>query len=127
MSPAGTEGGAGTILAVEDEAMLLDILTEELEDCGYRVLSALTGEKAFALLREKASQIDLLITDIRLPGDIDGWDVAEEARRLRPTLPVIYVTGYFAQKPREVSGGVIIMKPYRPSALITAARKLGLS
>ncbi len=116
-----------TILAVDDEALLLSILNAELEDCGYRVLPAMTGHEAVALLRAHASSIDLLVTDIRLPGDIDGWSLAEEARRLRPDMPVIYVTGYFAQTSREVSGSVVIAKPYRPSAIVKAARRMGVA
>ncbi|MCW6509182.1 response regulator [Lichenifustis flavocetrariae] len=112
------------ILVVDDEPLLLDILGDELEDLGYHVLRALNGEEALSLVRDQSEHIDLLVTDIRLPGSIDGWSIAEEARRLRPDLPVIYVTGFFSQASREVPGGMMIMKPYRPSAIVTAARKL---
>lgn len=116
----------GTILAVEDEALLLDVLTAELEDRNYRVLQALTGEAAISLLRERIEEIDLLVTDIRLPGAADGWTVAEEARRLRSNLPVIYVTGYYAQASREVAGSVLIPKPYRAAVIAATAQQLGV-
>ena len=112
------------ILLVDDEQLLLDVLGDELEELGYRVLRALTGEEALRLMRDQLEHIDLLVTDIRLPGSLDGWGIAEEARRLRPDLAVIYVTGYFSQASREVPGGLMILKPYRPSAIVTAARKL---
>lgn len=118
---------ARTILAVEDEALLLDVLTAELEDYHYRVLQAPTGEAALSILRDNFDAIDLLVTDIRLPGPADGWTVAEEARRLRPDLPVIYVTGYAAQSQREVPGSILIPKPYRPAAIAATAKKLGVS
>ena len=113
-----------TILAVEDEAMLLSVLADELQDSGYHVLCAGTGEDALSVLHANLTAIDLLVTDIRLPGEIDGWGIAEEARRLRPDLPVIYVTGFFSHPSREVSGGMLIIKPYRPSAVVRAAQKL---
>lgn len=116
----------GTILAVEDEALLLDVLTAELEDRNYRVLQALTGEVAISILHDRIEEIDLLVTDIRLPGAADGWAVAEEARRLRSNLPVIYVTGYYAQASREVAGSVMIPKPYRAASIASTAQQLGV-
>ena len=89
-----------TVLMVEDEMLLGNVVADELEEAGYRVLSAMTGEEALALL-EGAEPIDLLFTDIRLPGLIDGWHLAEAARRLRPDLPVIYASGYTVQQPRR--------------------------
>ena len=115
-----------TILVVEDELLLLQILAEELEDMGYRVLATMRGDEALKQLEAAALGIDLLITDIRLPGALDGWTIAEEARRIKPELPVIYVTGYSANAPREVPGSILIPKPYRLAAIINAARQLGV-
>lgn len=122
----GSDSGPRTILVVEDEPLLLNILSDELEDAGYAVVQAATGEQAVEKMAEHAAAIDLLITDIRLPGAIDGWAVAEAARHLRPDLPVIYVTGYSAQPPRSVRDSILITKPYRPSALIGVARRFGI-
>jgi len=113
------------VLMVEDEMLLGNVVADELEEAGYRVLSAMTGEEALALL-EGAEPIDLLFTDIRLPGLIDGWHLAEAARRLRPHLPVIYASGYTVQQPREVPGSVFLTKPYRPSAVLRAMAGLGI-
>lgn len=115
-----------TILVVEDEILLVDMVTEELEEAGYRVLSALTGEEALTYL-SGPDAIDLLFTDIRLPGGMDGWRVAEAARRLRPGLPVIYVTGYSVEQPRKVSGSRFMVKPYRPSMVVEAIKEFGLA
>jgi CheY-like chemotaxis protein len=114
-----------TILVVEDEILLSDIITEELEEAGYHVLSALTGEEALAFLSAD-EPIDLLFTDIRLPGGLDGWRLAEAARQLRPGLPVIYVTGYSVDQPRKVSGSRFMTKPYRPAMVIRAIEEFGL-
>jgi CheY-like chemotaxis protein len=111
---------------VEDEILLSEMVTEELEEAGFHVLSAFTGEEALTYLGGPDT-IDLLFTDIRLPGGIDGWRVAEAARRLRPGLPVIYVTGYSVEQPRTVSGSRFMTKPYRPSMVIDAIREFGLN
>ncbi len=123
---AAARAARRTILVVEDEVMLLQILAEELEDLGYRVLATMRGDEALKQLQAATLGIDLLITDIRLPGALDGWTVAEEARRIKPELPVIYVTGYSANAPREVPGSILISKPYRLTAIINAARQLGV-
>lgn len=113
-----------TVLVVEDEGMLLEIVAAELEEAGFRVLPAATAEEAAGILG--GGGIDLLFTDIRLPGRLDGWDLAERARDLHPGLPVIYVTGYSAEAPRQVSDSILVMKPYRPSAIVRVARQLGV-
>ena len=123
---AAARAARRTILVVGDEVMLLQILAEELEDLGYRVLATMRGDEALKQLQAATLGIDLLITDIRLPGALDGWTVAEEARRIKPELPVIYVTGYSANAPREVPGSILISKPYRLTAIINAARQLGV-
>ena len=114
-----------TVLVVEDEEMLLNAVIMEFEDAGFAVLSAGTAEEAYGLL-QGAERVDLLFTDIRLPGQLDGWDLAEHARALQPDLPVIYVTGYSAEQPRQVSESVLVMKPYRMTAIMSAAQQLGV-
>lgn len=114
-----------TILVVEDEMLLGDVIADELEDAGYRVILTLTGEEAMGFI-DGSEPIDLLFTDIRLPGTIDGWKLAEAARRKRPDLPIIYASGYFVEQPREVPGSLFLTKPYRPSALLRALADFGL-
>lgn len=118
--------GRPTVLIVEDEALIRDVVALEFADAGYDVLEAEDYESAFAHLDTDAA-IDLLFTDIRLPGSIDGWDIAERARALRPALPVFYATGYSADAPRLVAGGKFFRKPYRPLEIIDAARAMGIN
>ena len=129
LAPAGRESFAAspgpTILVVEDDPLVRNMIVWELQDAGYVVIEATTGETALARLREGC--IDLLFTDIRLSEGLDGWSVAEEARSLYPGLPVIYATGYTVEQPRVVPGGIFLHKPYRPSAVIDAARSLGVA
>ena len=86
MSP---EDAPTTILVVEDEAVVRDLLVAELQDVGYRVVPVEAGEEALAILRERTHEIDWLFTDIRLPGVIDGWRVADEFRLNHPFRPVV--------------------------------------
>lgn len=114
-----------TILIVEDADMLLEVLVEAFQNAGYTTVAASTGEQAISILDEPET-FDLLLTDIRLPGTIDGWDIAEHARSRRPELPVIYVTGYSAVEPRRVAGSLLFLKPCRWSKLLDAAKSLGV-
>lgn len=113
------------VLIVEDEKLLLDVLQQLFEEANFAVLSAETGERAMVVL-QSGHRLDLLVTDIRLPGSLTGWDVAERARELHSALPVVYTTAYSHEVPRPVSGGVLLTKPYRPSALKKVVSDLGL-
>ena len=79
-----------------------------------------TAEAALRVLRERA--IDLLFTDIRLSGSMNGWRLGEEAVALHSSLPVIYTTGYISPPPRRMPQGALLQKPYLPSALLETIR-----
>jgi CheY-like chemotaxis protein len=112
-----------TVLIVEDEDLVREIAQAEFADAGFRVIEAATGEAALAHL--SLDHIDLLFTDVRLPGAIDGWRVARRARELHPGLPVIYASGFPGDAMDIVPGGRFIAKPYRPTAIVAVARELG--
>ncbi|UGB39201.1 response regulator [Frateuria soli] len=80
------------ILLVEDEAFLRELVMEGLQDAGFSVLEASDGTSGVQAL-ESDQRIDMLLSDIKLP-DIDGYQVAEAARTLRPGLKIILMTGY---------------------------------
>jgi CheY-like chemotaxis protein len=109
-------------LVVEDEPLVRDTIVHELEEAGFGVLEAETAEAGLAILNERP--VCLLFTDIRLPGSMDGWGLAEAARALHPDLPVIYATGFTAEGPRLVPKSVFLQKPYRPSAVLSVIEKL---
>jgi CheY-like chemotaxis protein len=115
-----------TVLVVEDDAMVRDIIVTELADAGFAVIEAPSGDDALVILQRETS-IDVLFTDIRMPGDLDGWDLAERARELRPKLPVIYASGFSATPAREVPGGVFLTKPYTTRVILDAVRRAGTS
>jgi CheY-like chemotaxis protein len=113
---------AGPILVVEDEELVRDTIVTELEDAGYVVIEAATAEAGLEIIETRP--VALLFTDIRLPGRMDGWHLAEEARSRFPELPVVYATGYTAAEPRPVVGGVFLRKPYLPSTVIATIERL---
>ncbi len=118
-----TDASGATILVVEDEISILDMITDGLEDEGFTVLSSTTAEGGLDLFRQHP-EIDLLFTDIRLPGGMNGWDLAESVRRTRPELPVVYATGYTEGPNRIVSGGKFFAKPYRILSVVDAMSDL---
>lgn len=107
------------VLFVEDHPTVRFTVAAHLADAGYEVVEAGSGEEALAHLHGDG-RIDALLTDLRLPGSIDGWDIAENARKLRPDLPVIYASAYSYVTPRQVAGSLMLNKPYPPEALIDA-------
>lgn len=113
-----------TILVVEDEAVVREVLVTELEEVGYKVVAVDSGEKALSILQDKKQQIDWLFTDIRLPGVVDGWRVADEFRLSHPLRPVVYATGHNPEEPRQLHGSFFFRKPYRPSQIVAAFHRL---
>ncbi|MET1079449.1 MAG: response regulator [Pseudomonas sp.] len=103
------------ILVVEDEAIFLQILVEYLDGEGYRVLQAGSAQEAFAILASKP-QLDLLITDFRLPDGVTGVMIAEPALKLRPDLKIIYMSGepeaIFASGTPTIALAPILAKPF---------------
>lgn len=112
-----------TVLIVEDEFLILRLASMEFEDAGFEVSTATDSGSALAII-ESDAVIDLLFTDIRMPGPCDGWALAQRARQLRPGLQVIYATGFSAHKPQIVERGVLITKPYLSDNIIDVARDL---
>jgi PAS domain S-box-containing protein len=96
-SPRGTE----TILVVEDEDGVRALVIKVLESLGYRLLQAQSGPRAIEVWREHEATIDMLITDIVMPDGMNGIELAERLRRTRPSLKVIFTSGYLADVSRD--------------------------
>jgi len=88
------------ILIAEDQPDVLKVLQKTLEAVGYTVLTAMSGEEAANLYIE-SERIDLLITDIAMPGTMQGFDLAEHIRRITPDLPVIFLSGYAPESEKD--------------------------
>lgn len=84
-----------TILIVEDEIAIRQLVSEILTEAGYRILEASTGPAGVKVMQSD-ERIDLLITDVGLPGGLNGRQVADAGRAVRPSLKVLFVTGYAA-------------------------------
>jgi CheY-like chemotaxis protein len=115
--------GTVTVLVVDDEPLILEMISEELTGRGFSVLEADTGEAALSII-ESGRMFDVLFTDIRLPGEFDGWRLAATAREAKPELPVIYASGYVVEQSAAVPGSVFLTKPYLPSTIAKTIRKL---
>jgi two-component system cell cycle sensor histidine kinase/response regulator CckA len=107
--------GSETILLVEDQEPLLQLSCEFLEKAGYRVLIASLPEKAIAIAREFPGRINLLLTDILMPG-MDGRELADKLREQRPSMKVLYVSGFvdraFENARPLTSDEAFMEKPY---------------
>jgi len=103
------------ILLVEDEPEISGIATEALEEQGFVVRAVATASEALRCLRT-GEPIDVLFTDINLPGGMDGAALAQRARELRPGLPVIYTSGrqYPSERIEPLEGSMFVAKPYNP-------------
>ncbi|ALK98778.1 histidine kinase [Massilia sp. WF1] len=112
------------VLVVEDNDDVRELAEQVLEMEGYAVQSAASGEQAMELLRQDGT-VDLLFTDVIMPGGMNGLDLVKQARALRPGLPVLVTTGYMDELPRGGrSGGLeILPKPYRQENLLERVRK----
>lgn len=114
-----------TILVVEDEAIIRWAWAQDLIDAGFAVREAGTGDEALDILVSE-QRVDALVTDIRMPGFVDGWTLAERAREDRRELPVIYTTGFSPDHARQVPGSVLLTKPMPTNAIIDALAGFGL-
>jgi CheY-like chemotaxis protein len=104
------------VLLAEDEMLVRAIAEEDLVEIGCEVTAASTGDEAARLIRA-GEHFDLLVTDIRMPGEIDGWELARIARELLPQIKVIYVSGFPGDNHDPVEGSNFIKKPYRMDQL----------
>ncbi len=116
---------AARVLIVEDEFLIRMTLSETLVDDGFDVTEAESGDEALVLVGGPLG-FDLLLTDVQLPGSLNGIALAAAARQQAPDLPVIFMTGRpdalaDLQRPDFT---VCISKPYLPSDVCAAARRL---
>lgn len=113
------------VLVVEDDPDIQPILEETLADGGFEVTVATSGEEAIALLTAN-NDYRALVTDIGLPGSLDGWDVARRAREIEAAFPVVYMSGEHGADwaSKGVPNSVMLGKPFAPAQLVTAVSNL---
>ncbi|MCX2899538.1 response regulator [Pseudomonas mandelii] len=103
------------ILVVEDDDIVRMLIVDVLEELEFKVLEADGSEQALVFLQNPGEHIDLMMTDVGLPG-MDGRELASEARKLRPSLPILFASGY--AESIDVPGDMhVIGKPFSIDAL----------
>jgi CheY-like chemotaxis protein len=116
-----------TVLVVEDDPLIHDVLGESLVDGGFRVEQASTSDDALAMLEAPDAAYRALVTDIKLiPGQKTGWEIAKRAREINPDVAVIYMTGDSGHEyaSNGVPGSILLAKPFAPAQLIAAVAQL---
>ncbi len=118
--------GAVRVLVVEDDPELRDLAADLLEFLGYRTMVAASGDAALAILKAER-EIDLVFTDLVMPGALDGLALAEEARRLDRGVKIVFTSGYVghAALKERLPGRqeVFVHKPYRTRELAAAIER----
>ncbi len=117
------------ILLVEDESLIRMLVAETLGEEGFEVIEAWDTAGAMQALSE-ASRFDILFFDIRIPGPLDGMEIAAEARAVDPSIPVIFATGFARDLARRLGTfsppAFLLEKPYRLTEAVATIRR-GLS
>jgi CheY-like chemotaxis protein len=118
---------AETVLVVEDEVLIRMAISEYLRECGYRVIEAANADEALIVLQEPALTIDVVLSDVEMPGSIDGFGLSLWVRQHRQGLEVILVSS-----PKRAAdaaadlceSGPMLSKPYEPQIVVEHIRRL---
>jgi CheY-like chemotaxis protein len=110
------------ILVADDEPFILQYIERVLQLANYGVITAATVEDACKILEQRQSEIELVLTDIVMPGPVDGLELAEKIHLLAPDLPVLFITGALSEsEPRAavmVEKQLLLRKPFFPKQLV---------
>jgi PAS domain S-box-containing protein len=126
LAPTGIEGGTEVVLVVEDDALVRRYVITQIESLGYTTLEAGNAAEAMTIINTLAT-IDLLFTDVIMPGSMNGRQLVDEALKHRPTLKTLFTSGYtenaIVHHGRLDSGVLLLAKPYRKSDLARMIRQ----
>ena len=113
------------VLLVEDEVLISNLVAGELSEHGFAVHEVTTATEALHYINDGGA-IDVLFTDVNLPGSIDGTELAIRVRAMRPELPIVYASGRYGAGGlgRMVSRSVFLPKPYRPAEVCMLLARL---
>ena len=128
VSAVAPEGGRGeTVVVIEDQEFIRTIIAEVLESAGYRVIAAADGPSGLQILQDPG-RVDLLVTDVGLPGGLNGRQVADAGRIRRPGLKVLFITGYadnaVVGNSQLGNGMEILTKPFDLESLTRRVRDM---
>ena len=115
------------VLVVEDEVLIRLAISGYLRDCGYRVFEAANADEARTILQQADLEIDLVLSDIEMPGSMDGFGLAQWVRKNRPGLDVVLVGT--TERAADAAGdlcekGPMLAKPYEPQILVDRVKQL---
>lgn len=116
--------GHETVLVVEDNDLVLELVVEMMKDLGYEVLTAIDAHSALWIIQHD-DRIQLLFTDVMMPDQMNGIDLARAARQCRPELKVLLTSGYAGFDASGMRGGSefpVLPKPYRRAELARRVR-----
>jgi CheY-like chemotaxis protein len=112
-----------SVLVVEDEVLQRMMLADDLAEAGFHVVQAANAAEALDVLQSGVS-LDLVIIDVRMPGGIDGLELAVQARVIAPHLKIIVVSGHLLGLPDRAVADALVAKPYAPSAILDCVTRL---
>jgi CheY-like chemotaxis protein len=114
-----------SVLLVEDEILISNLVAGELSEHGFAVHEVTTATDALRYING-GGDVDVMFTDVNLPGGIDGTELAIRVRAMRPELPIVYASGRYGAGGlgQMVSRSVFLPKPYRPSDVCTLLARL---
>jgi CheY-like chemotaxis protein len=115
-----------TVLVVDDEALVRMMVVEALEDAGYRVLEAGDSQEALEMLREHGDRVQVLMTDVHMPGEKNGIALVQEVEREYPNIRSIVVSGK-ALRDEVPSATIFVPKPYCYKVIVEAVSQICLS
>ena len=112
-----------TILIVDDEATLRSVFSDMMTRLGYRCITAANAVDALQIIESNLLELDMLVTDIKMPGALDGVALASKLREFQPDVAVLVITGYpesAAMKEAKSRGFRVLEKPFRQAELESA-------
>jgi two-component system, response regulator PdtaR len=114
-----------TVLLVEDEVLISHLVASTLSEHGFVVHETTTADEALRYI-QSGGEVDVLFTDVNLPGSMNGAELAVQARQLRPDLPIVYASGRY--QPTDIGTlvprSVFVSKPYNPDDVGTLLERL---
>ena len=116
-----------TVLVVEDEVLVRLVIADYLRDCGYKVHEAVSGEEAIAILQAPEVSIDVVFSDVEMPGSMDGFALARWVRANKPGMEVILTSGI--ERSADIAAtlceaGPLMKKPYSSQDVVDRLRQL---